>query len=272
MGKATPHHKWNQKLMIGLEVDLKTGLVPAASGSAYLELKPSRPTENAKRSGLKLTCAVHGPRPLPRSAPFSPQLLLSTRIKFAPFSASERKGYVPDAVERDLASHLETALRGVVLAEKWPKSGLDILITVLEGEEDYATGNGSVSSDWALMNVLSGCITVASAAIADAGVDSIDLVTAGVAANVFQSDGTSTLVLDPCPYDGEAVGSLCLVAYSQSRDEITHVWARKGQGIIGHTILIKSNYQDLLNNAVEAASAARMVLVDALRESIDARH
>ena len=83
------------------------------SGSAYFELETSTPTTASKSlaskaPALKLTCTVHGPRPLPRSAPFSPQLLLSTRIKFAPFAARQRRGYVPDAGERDLVAHLET--------------------------------------------------------------------------------------------------------------------------------------------------------------------
>src|SRR4051794_33706385 len=88
--------------------DLKTGVTPSASGSAYLEIDASTGTG---RSGMKFTCTVHGPRSLPRSAPFSPHMVLSTHVKYAPFATRQRKGYLRDASERDLSIHLETALR-----------------------------------------------------------------------------------------------------------------------------------------------------------------
>src|SRR5277367_4846504 len=123
---------------------LKTGVTPSASGSAYLELRShlaeSDPTmsvlSSLTMSGLKLTCTVHGPRPLPRSAPFSPTIILTTRVKYAPFASKQRRGYIRDASERDLAVHLETALRGVIIGDRWPKSGVEVTITILEGEED----------------------------------------------------------------------------------------------------------------------------------------
>ena len=237
---------------------LKTGLTPSASGSAYLELEPSNPfttrfnLHQLQTSGLKLTCTVHGPRPLPRSSPFSPQLLLSTRVKFGSFASSQRRGYIPDPSERDLAAHLETALRGVLIGERWPKSGVDVVVTILEGEED---GPGQTES-WGTMTILSGCITVASAAIADAGIDCIDFVTGGVSALV-----PDQLVLDPCPSDHENLRVACVVGYLQSRDEITEIWSKGKLGASG-TVL-----QPLIDNAVEAAKAARLVLLEALNES-----
>ncbi len=196
-------------LMLARTSVIKTGLTPSASGSAYLEFEPSTPTRASKSlasktSALKLTCTVHGPRPLPRSAPFSPQLLLSTRIKFAPFAERQRRGYIPNAGEQDLAAHLETALRGVLIGERWPKSGVDVVITVLESEDDNAWNNGQLSESgrrdcWGMMSILSGCITVASAAIVDAGIDCIDVVTGGVAAIVREPTAPLQTFLDPCP-------------------------------------------------------------------------
>ena len=257
---------------------LKTGLTPSASGSAYLELELSSPPKAtsqpaaASRSGLKLTCTVHGPRPLPRSAPFSPQLLLTTRIKFAPFATKQRRGYVPDPSERDLAAHLETALRGTLLAERWPKSGVDIIITILEGEEDSPVGQTTHRTEgWETMTILSGCITVASAAIANAGIDCIDLVTGGVAAFVDQPGRPPQVVLDPCAFDHEEVRRACVVAYAQSRDEITEMWAKGSGSFPGGDDSANLDFETLVDNAVEAASAARLVLVEALRESTEAK-
>ncbi|TDZ25396.1 Exosome complex component MTR3 [Colletotrichum orbiculare MAFF 240422] len=55
---------------------LKTGVAPTASGSAYMEIEPpsSQSSTGTKINGMKLICTVHGPRSLPRSAPFSPYL------------------------------------------------------------------------------------------------------------------------------------------------------------------------------------------------------
>ncbi|MCJ1466349.1 3'-5'-exoribonuclease [Pseudocyphellaria aurata] len=276
---------------------LKTGLTPSASGSAYFELEPSpAPFEGGLislttiNSGLKLSCTVHGPRPLPRSALFSPHLLLSTHIKFAPFAARQRRGYLRDASEKDLSVHLETALRGVIIGERWPKSGLEIIVTVLEGEEDCPWNGEREGSSriggWGMMSVLSGCITVASAAIADAGVDCVGLVTGGMAAIVThlpskafegpqkhlvkeaESAAGPKVVIDPCPSEHQEISAACVVAYLQSRDEITELWA-KGDAM-GSAINQSSGQiglDVLMDHAVEAATAARLVLIEAISES-----
>ena len=285
---------------------LKTGLTPSASGSAYLELSPSANTNETCASlapsspALKLTCTVHGPRPLPRSAPFTPQIQLSTHIKFASFAARQRRGYIRDASERDLAVHLETALRGVIIGDRWPKSSVEVVITVLEGEEDRwwgeesgggTAGVGNVGG-WGMMNVLAGCITVASAAIADAGIDCLDLVSGGVAAIVrtpqsrhkmpgedtdMTEDGQKgrlQLVLDPAPPEHHEILAACVVGYLSARDEITELWV-KGN-IPGPTISSIYDAQSqmagvggLVDRAVEAAVAVRLVLGEAVREAAE---
>ena len=67
---------------------------------------------------------------------------------------------------------------------------MDVIITILEGEEDRWVGDdeSKASGQWGMMNVLSGCITVAAAAIADAGIDCVDTVSGGVAALVKQAN------------------------------------------------------------------------------------
>ena len=281
---------------------LKTGLTPSASGSAYLELEPSSTTAaglgffSDPPSALKLTCTVHGPRPLPRSAPFTPQLLLSTYIKFAPFASRHRRGYVRDANERDLAVHLETALRGVLIGERWPKSGVDVVVTVLEGEEDRnedglvaQTGvESGENKGWGMMSLLSGCITVASAAIIDAGIDCVDIVTGGVAAAIQQSttnmqraksragldesQESDEILADPCPAEHGNLQVACVVGYVQSRDELTEIWV-KGNASDGH--IHKPDDQPgldaLLDRAVQAATAARLVVVEAIKESTESK-
>lgn len=278
---------------------LKTGLTPSASGSGYFELEPSPAAiEGGAKlftnisSGIKLSCAVHGPRPLPRSAPFSPHLLLSTHIKFAPFAVRQRRGYIRDASEKDLSVHLDSALRGVIIGERWPKSGLEIIITVLEGEEDGPWDGKregtSRTGGWGMMSVLSGCITVASAAIVDAGIDCVGLVTGGMAAIVSQPlskafegpqkrlagetepTAKSKVIIDPCPSEHQEIGAACVVAYLQSRDEITELWA-KGNAMSSAISQDpdQSGLSVLMDQAVEAAITARLVLIEAINESTE---
>ncbi|OJD19483.1 hypothetical protein AJ78_00551 [Emergomyces pasteurianus Ep9510] len=279
------------------KIFLKTGLIPSASGSAYLEYQPSAMLPRSKSktlippsSSLKLTCCVHGPKPLPRSAPFSPNLLLSTHVKFAPFASRRRRGYIRDVTERDLGVHLETALRGVIIGERWPKSGLDITVTILEGEDDRWWGDvlssgplGGIDG-WGMMNVLAGCITVASAAIADARIDCIDLITGGVAAfvenpNVGASGGKiapsekehgQLLVLDPDPSEHQGIASACVVGYMPSRDEITELWLRGDtSNIVAGSGNAATSHEALIDAAVDAARGAQSVLAEAVRESAE---
>jgi exosome complex component MTR3 len=278
-----PASRQEMKLM-PMPLVLKTGVTPSASGSAYLELDPQSTTLSPSptlashaASGLKLTCTVHGPRPLPRSAPFSPHLILTTHIKYAPFAARQRRGYVRDASERDLAVHLETALRGVIIGDRWPKSGVDVIITILEGEEDSwwgdeVTGNGG-NGNWGTMGVLSGCITVAAAAIADAGIDCVDVVSGGVAALVRapsdSTDGpdqakeeTTMIVLDPVPSEHREILAACVVGYLPSRDEITDLWTRGD---------LSNDYEELTDRAVQAAIGSHRILSQALKDAGEQR-
>ncbi|KKK21271.1 hypothetical protein P175DRAFT_0427280 [Aspergillus ochraceoroseus IBT 24754] len=268
------------------KIYLKTGLIPSASGSSYLEFEPSASLSAARASpkslippssALKLACTVHGPKPLPRSATFSPNLVLTTHVKYAPFAARKRKGHIRDASERDLGVHLETALRGVIVAERWPKSGLDITITILEAEDDRWWGDAPDSHDapWGMMNVLAGCITAASAAIVDARIDCLDLVAGGVAAVVCDesADGEAAapkLVLDTDPAEHRSILSACVVAYMPARDEITEIWLKgdTSKASVGGDDKNLA-HEALIDGAVAAARGAHTVLAEAVRESAE---
>ncbi|RMZ76367.1 hypothetical protein DV738_g4967, partial [Chaetothyriales sp. CBS 135597] len=118
---------------VDAEPVLQTGLIPSAAGSSYfeLELAPQARKFVGQPATVKLSCAVHGPKPLPRNASFSPNLQLTASVKFAPFATSERRGYIRDATERDLGVHLENALKAMLLPTRWPKSAIDVAITTL---------------------------------------------------------------------------------------------------------------------------------------------
>ena len=284
--------------LISFVLDLKTGLTPSASGSAYLELEQPPRNESLScsllsiASTLKLTCTVHGPRPLPRSSPFAPHISLSTHVKFAPFATEQRRGYLRDAGERDLAVHLETALRGIIIGERWPKSGVEIIVTVLEGDEDlWSTKDPRISQKEkdtanaaAMMSILSGCITIASAAIVDAGIDCIDLISGGLAAVIdWQPTAQATnragqvakyrdgkkvgTIVDPTSTEHASILAVCVVGYLQSRDEITELWIKGDLASVENAD--QGDVKNLINSAVQAAIGTRLVLVEATRESAE---
>lgn len=242
--------------------DLKTGVTPSASGSAYLEIETSG---NPDVSGLKLSCSVHGPRSLPRSSPFSPHLVLSTHVKYAPFATKQRRGYLRDPTERDLGTHLEAALRGAIIADRWPKSGVDIIISIVEGDQDRETSKSQGEEVWDMMNALSGCITVASAALADAGIDCVDTVAGGVAALVQDAghDSTPSIVVDPIPSEHDKILAACCVAYLPTRDEVTNLWFRGDLPASDMEL-----YTKLVEKGIQASRNANRVLVGCLTETV----
>lgn len=204
---------------------------------------------------------------MPRSTPFSPHIILTTHVKYAPFATKQRRGYVRDSTERDLSIHLETALRGAIIADRWPKSGVDIIISVIEGDQDRSLSHGEYDEAWDTMNVLAGCVTIASAALVDAGIDCVDTVAGGVAALVESGAGESfkqELVVDPLASQHEKVLAACCVAYLPERDEITNLWF-KGDLPAANTTL----YMDMVEKAILASQSTNRVLVESLKETVD---
>jgi len=240
---------------------LQTGVTPSASGSAYLECEAR---DASLGSGMKITCTVHGPRSLPRSAPFSPHMVLSTHVKYAPFATKHRRGYLRDSSERDLSTHLETALRGALIADRWPKSGVDVIVTIIEGEEARQTALDSGSEEWDAMNVFSACVTVAAAALADAGIDCVDTVAGGVAALIPGAQkGQHEIVLDPSPLEHDEILAACCVAYLPARDEITNLWLKGDVPSLDPDL-----YRDLVARAVHASKGHSRAISSTLTRAI----
>ena len=124
------------------------------------------------------------------------------------------------------------------------------------------------------MNVLAGCITTASAAIADAHIDCLDLVAGGVASFVSDSSDGSPLpapqlMLDTDPAEHRSIVSACVVAYMPTRDEITEVWLKGDSSKVLHVVDDnRTGHEILLDGAVDAARGASSVLAEAIRESL----
>jgi exosome complex component MTR3 len=153
-------------------------------------------------------------------------------------------------------------------------------VTILEGEEDvwcWGTGDDAgIGKGWGAMGVLAGCVSVASVALVDAGIDVLDIVVGGVAA-VVPADGSMAkskssgdslengglIVLDPNPVEHENIIAACTVGYIVSRDEMSLLWLK---GAISGP-----DSEKLIDAAVKAARATKRVVEETVRDATEVR-
>ncbi|CAL1704461.1 unnamed protein product [Somion occarium] len=137
---------------------LKPGLINQANGSAYIE------TERTK-----IACAVYGPRQT-KTTSFAEKGRLNVEVKFAPFSCRKRRAPMRDAEDRSVAMQIQQALVPAVRLELFPKSTIDVFVTIIENDGiEGCIASGSVA---------------ASAALADAGIEMLGLIVACSAATI----------------------------------------------------------------------------------------
>jgi len=148
---------------------MKTGIISRAKGSSYIEMNET-----------KIICAVYGPREVTRREDFSMRGQLNCELKFATFSGIMRRQHMLDTEEKDLSMVITQALEPTVILEKFPKSRMDIFITVLQDDG----------------GALSGALTCASVALADAGIEMFDLV---VGCNLRCSN--DIMLMDPTKHE-----------------------------------------------------------------------
>ena len=99
-----------------------------------------------------------------KRAGFSSNGTLNCEFKFSTFSCTKRRAHMRDSEEKGYSQVLVQALAPAVRLELLPKSAIDIYINVLE--------NDGTSS------CLAAAIVAASTALADAGIEMLDQVTA----------------------------------------------------------------------------------------------
>ena len=130
------------------KIFLSTGVMSKAQGSAYIE-----------QGRTKVMVGVWGPREVQRRSDFSMSGSLTAEFKFAPFSRRSERDSVRGE-EEELGLVVSEALASTVCLDKYPKSVLEVGVTVLEDD-------GSV---------LAAALTGAGLALASAGVHMSDLV------------------------------------------------------------------------------------------------
>lgn len=175
---------------------LRQSIISGANGSCYFE-----------SGGTKVFCAVHGPRASGVSHSIDGNL--TAEVRWARFSglsgmsSSDRRG--GDGVtdeERDLSRALVRILQAVTRVSAYPKCRIDVCAFVLEDDG----------------GAFAGVTTAASLALADAGIEMIDL-SAGCSAGVL--DGK--VILDPCAQERHRCSAEVLVSYLASGAAVTNL-------------------------------------------------
>ncbi|CAH2355834.1 exosome complex component Mtr3p [[Candida] railenensis] len=166
---------------------LKTGLVGNANGSAYLEVDDTI-----------IEVSVFGPRPIKGS--FIDRASFSVECKFLPHipqpneetfknqsgSASNvRTGLT--TVEQKLSSYIETAFLHSIILEKYPKSTIDVFVTIISADT-------TSSSNKSLLNLCNWVSNCTSLALVDSGIEVKDMVTSG---QVSLNKSTNKILMDP---------------------------------------------------------------------------
>ncbi|KAK4683762.1 exosome complex component MTR3, partial [Tremellales sp. Uapishka_1] len=229
--EAGPSKRTDRGNLESRPIYLKTGLISQANGSGYIE-----------SGGVKIACAVYGPRPKP--PPYSPNGTLNLEVKFAPFASHPRRAPLRDTEPASLSTLLTQLLLPTLQLHLLPKSSLDVYILVLESDT--------------ISGVLSSGLTVASAAVADAGIQMNGL---GVGAVVVKNDEDS--MVDPTKQEENEAASSATIGVMPALNKITNVW------LTGETDI--EDACSMIEMAVKESKETHTVLARALLEGAEER-
>lgn len=213
---------------------VKTGVISQAAGSAYVELAKT-----------KVMCGVYGPRQPQRVEGMEfGRGRLDVDVKLATFATAGARGKVAQGdAEREFSQLVHRALAGAVILETFPKTSVDVYVTVLEA------GGAELPA----------VVAAASAALTCAGVAMRDLVSAcTVTRNSTGGTGTdaTTLLLDPGAKEEAEADAGVTLAYMRTVGEATQVVATGTWD------------GDTLDDAVQLAASGCARVDAALRETL----
>lgn len=202
-----------------------------ADGSAYFESEV-----------VKVMCAVYGPRATNKPE-FSERASLHCDVKWAPFArggGSSRKGGHQTDEEAYISNLCTKSLEACLFLEKYPKAQIDVYVLVLEADGP----------------ILGCALTVASLALADAGIEMRDLI-ASCTVGVFSEE----LLLDPDERDVvrtvQNQGALVSVAYLPNVNSVIQCHLTYG-------VLSVAQTQQAVELAIDACQKMAPVLRQAL--------
>jgi len=215
---------------------LKAGVVQQSNGSAYLETR-----------GTKVICAVYGPRDNPRKHDFSSTGNLTCTLQYAPFARhnTRARDNNQDPQSKEYSNIIRSALHYAVCLEEYPKAQIDVYVNIIEENGD----------------TLSHAIMAASIALADAGIQMLDLVTS--CSLVYNEDVS---LLDPGHKEllhPDVFGSLT-VAYLPSLNQVCGL-IKKGEQDVDESIRS-------INMCIEGCLRVHSLMKDCLvKVAVDAK-
>ncbi|KAK9827611.1 hypothetical protein WJX81_005970 [Elliptochloris bilobata] len=170
---------------------MQPGMLSQAAGSAYVEF-----------GNTKIMAGVYGPRESDRREAFSNTGRLQCDVKLATLATRQRGRFGQSDQEREMSAALVSALSGAVRRETFPKASVDVYAVVLEADG----GELAVAA------------TAAALALADAGIELSDLVSA---CNVSRVDGQ--LLLDPSAGEARRQDGSAMMAMMPATNLVTHL-------------------------------------------------
>ncbi len=207
-------------------VKIEVGVLANADGSAYIEQGKNR-----------ILAAVYGPREIhPKHQALPDRAALRCRYHMAPFSVQERKSPAPSRREHELSKVIREALEPSIFTEYYPRTAIDLFIEVLQADGGTRCAG----------------ITVASLALADAGIPMRDLVCACAAGKV-----EDRLILDLDDLEDKSEGADVPIAYMPNMDVITLLQM--------DGMLTNEEFEQVLNMGVEGCRQISQLQRDALK-------
>jgi exosome complex component RRP41 len=182
------------------EVKITVGVVKNADGSAFIEFGKN-----------KIIVAVYGPREVhPKHMALPDRCVLRCRYHMSPFSTDTRKNRAPSRREVEISKVMREALEPALILEDYPRAAIDVFVEVLQAD------GGSRCAG----------IAAASIALADAGINMRDIVSACAAGKV-----DNKIVLDINDIEDKEGGADMPVAYMPHLEQVTLLQL---DGILNH--------------------------------------
>jgi exosome complex component RRP41 len=230
-------------------IKIDVGMIKRAEGSAYIEW-----------GGNKIIAAVYGPREAhPRYLQDPSRAIVQCKYNMAAFSVLDRKRPGLDRRSTEISKVISEVFEYVIFTELYPRTTIDVYIEVLEADAGTRCAG----------------LTVASVALADAGIPMIDMVPScsggkidgKVVVDLFKKEdnyGEADLPVAMIPRTGEILlmqmdGHLTTDEFDQTLDLITEscnsIYKMQKEAL-------KSKYSSLMNQEESEGSPAQPDMPD----------
>ena len=171
-------------------IKIEVGVLKNADGSAFIQFGKN-----------KIMAAVYGPKEVhPKHSALPDRSVLRCRYHMSPFSTDERKNPAPSRREIEISKVIREALEPSLMLEIYPRTAIDVYVEILQSD-----GGSRCAS-----------ISAASVALADAGINMRDLVSACAAGKV-----AGQVVLDVDDTDDKVGQADLPIAIMPSSNQVT---------------------------------------------------